>query len=137
MPRDRNQPEELDPKPAFDRCHTDGDLRLPAPAVRARRHHFLPPLWSQGPARHASVHRRGGVAARRGYTFLCALSGGGWERADDRPGGSSQWSSTSGNDKREEAAWREGHSAWRYQPEGTLDEPDAARTHSPLRRFKQ
>ena len=52
--------------PALDRRHRHRNLRLSAPALRARRPHLLLPLWRRSPQRHARRNRRArpGAAGR-------------------------------------------------------------------------
>ncbi len=61
-----HRPEDDVAQPALDRRHGDGDLRLPAPALRARRPAALPGLRPPDRRPVAGVDRRPGAAAARG-----------------------------------------------------------------------
>ena len=63
--RDRDRAEGHQPQPALDRRHHHRDPRLPASAVRARRHALLPgPRPAAGGAEHRADGGRGDGAAR-------------------------------------------------------------------------
>ena len=57
-PGDLHRPEGRQPQPALDRRHRHRDLRLPAPAVRARRHAALPHLRPADRAPDGAADRR-------------------------------------------------------------------------------
>ena len=66
LARRRDRAEESDQDVALHGRHRDRDLRLPAPALGARRPHVLPDVRTRAEARHGAVgHRRGARAARR------------------------------------------------------------------------
>ena len=61
----RHPAEEHDSQSALDRGHGHRDLRLPAPALRARRPHLLPELRPGGEERHGRRSRGPDSRARR------------------------------------------------------------------------
>ena len=63
---DLDRPEDDLAQPALDGRHRHRDLRLPAPAVRARRAAALPDLRAADRGAVARADRRAGAAARRG-----------------------------------------------------------------------
>ena len=67
LARDLDRPEDDVAQPALDGRHRHGDLRLPAPAVRAHRPAALPDLRASDRRAVARPDRRAGAAARRGH----------------------------------------------------------------------
>ncbi len=62
-----DRPEVDQPQPAVDRRHHHRGLRLPAPAVRARRHAVLPGVRRAGHRPDAAADRRPAARAARGH----------------------------------------------------------------------
>ena len=68
-PGDLDRPEDDEPQPALDRRHRHRDLRLPAPALRARRPPPLPDLRAADRRPEPRLDRRPDPAAPRGHAL--------------------------------------------------------------------